>query len=106
MELARFVRLVLRDLREWLTTSLDLQGFLLHEQRQRLMLTKLNWVDASLFGIQLGVNDIVNETVFFEELLVIQKIITRKDALEEATAPVFIICLFDSLLLVFVLILL
>ena len=70
------------------------------------MLAELHRVDPTLLGVQLGVNDIVNETVLLEELLVIEEIVAWEDTLEEATTPVLIICVFDCLLFFLALILL
>ena len=66
----------------------------LHEKWLSLVLSELNWVDASFFAENSCVNHIVYQSFLFEKLLVIQEIMRGKESLEKTSAFKFIFGVF------------
>jgi len=67
---------------------------LLNEKWQSLVFPQSRWMRSSFFRVQFGINKVVQRAIFFEELLVVQKVETREDSFEKATPPELFICIF------------
>ena len=60
-----------------------------------LLFSYLNRINVSTFSKNLGINHIIHWSIFFEKLLVVQKIRARKQSLEESTPLKFILRFLD-----------
>ena len=60
----------------------------------------MDGIDVAFLGIEFGVDYVVDETLLFEKLAVVEEIHARKDSLEEASSLHLLIRFLDRSLLV------